>query len=1203
MSSIPFRYGSRTRAWPAGSITGDVVCNLTSYVYGNRDGRVLRKNESVSNRVSYYVPEDTRPNVFKYCKESRRCVSCYDAALEHNTIWLFGVTREGATVSIRVLNYRPEFMLMIDPEWTDRHIARFVLGVRAMAQQACLQRYAGTTDFSRALAEFNAGLANTLMTKQDATVETIWRRRYRGFDFNQKRRFLVFRFRSFQGYMLYSQLFYNPYEKQLKKRQPLVWNPCTGKKQRWKLYGFDRDLPLLSMYHRHNIAPAGWIRVRRYRVNARSVAIGNISLTVDMERHEAPFEPVDSADIAPALVASFDIECIGNSGFPQPERPEDLCFMIGTTVTRVGDERILMRYLACVGSCELPDASPETMVETFKTEPEMLLGWARFMRKLNPDIVTGYNIDGFDFRYLFIRAHQIHGIREEFCGLLGRLNRMTANLHMKELTSSALSQNFLYRLIMPGWVSMDMYHVIKGDVTKKLESYKLDNVASLYLGDKKRDISPCEIFDMFRKGPRERGIIADYCVQDCALVNRLSVRLCGVVNSIGMANTTFVPLDYIFTRGQGIKIFSYMTKVCQDYGYVISARLRDEPYPWTYEGALVFDASAKFIDRPVTCVDYASLYPRTARWYNFCPTCHVQHQDLPRVLELVRRGELVVDWMAYCDAYPRRWNKKTNAWDDPMIYPEEATRQHWVELTCPERIPGQQRCVMTFPCPGTGEHRSVLVPDTIQSHERFHAVVKRHCFVQPPDGAVSAQMLKHLSVARSLAKKRMKKAKAAGDRMGAMVHNGEQLSLKVVANSTYGQWGSRIGPLGYMPVAACITAGGRDTILFTRDVILDLDVVVGPDGKEHHVTQHDETATANPEATEPGAVLYSRPFQIVYGDTDSIFYSLAYPADVAYCMRIAPHVTKVVEQRLKSLRPHVDMIHVLEPEKIAFPMALLSRKRYFYKCYEWDAQVRTAADLAKPKLVSMGDASKRRGFAPVVKRIYNRIKTNLLETRDFDRAVRESVEAIDALLAHEYSDDLDAFVITRSIKDERSYKKPETVQTLQLAKRKQSRDPGYQIQSGTRLGFCYIERMDVAKKDLGAGDTIEDPAWIRRHGLRVDVLRYLDHAVEALSQVLAMRIPHAEHLFDAMVKREKERRQYVRKINLQQQKLKASGQRTFGMPPDPTKDRRGQYQRCRYSDTTDIAALALRNYRNSNKYKNMLRKRQKQGHGRVAFKL
>lgn len=1201
--TLPFRYGSRVRAWPASNVTGDVICNLTSVVYPDRDGRVFHKNDTVSNRVSYYIPKDVLGNEFQYCKETRRCVSCYDVMSERNVIWLFGVTREGATVSIQVLNYRPEFLLMIEPEWTDQHISRFVRSVRGMAQQKCLERYAGTTDFSRALAEFNAGLANTLVTKSDDTIDTVYRYRYRGFDFNQKRRFLVFRFRSIQGYMLYSRLFHNPYEKSLKKRQPLVQNPFSGKKQHWKVYGFDRDLPLLSLYHRYNIAPAGWIRVRQYQVNPRAPTVANIRLTVDIDRHETPFEPVESADVAPALVASFDIECIGNNGFPQPERPEDLCFMIGTTVTRVGDERILMRYLACVGSCELPDTSPETLVESFKTEPEMMLGWARFMRKLNPDIVTGYNIDGFDFRYLFVRAHQIHGIREEFCGLLGRLNRWTANLHMKELTSSALSQNFLYRLIMPGWVSMDMYHVIKGDVTKKLESYKLDHVSTLYLGDKKRDLSPREMFDLYRKGARERGIVADYCVQDCALVNRLSVRLCGVVNSIGMANTTFVPLEYIFTRGQGIKIFSYMTKVCQDYGYVISARLKDEKFPWTYEGAVVFDASAKFIDQPVTCVDYASLYPRSARWYNFCPTCHVQHQDLPRVQEMIDRNEIIVDWMTYCDAYPRVWNKKTNAWNDPKIYPNEATKQYWKELECPERTPGQQRCIVSFKCPGTGNECSVLVPDSIANHETFHVVVKHHCFVQPPKGAVSARMLKHLSVARSQAKKRMKNAKAAGDRMGAMVYNGEQLSLKVVANSTYGQWGSRIGPLGYMPVAACITAAGRQTILFTRDVIIELDVVLGSDGKEHMVAPHDPEATADSEATEPGSVLYSRPFRIVYGDTDSVFYNLAYPTDVAYAMRLAPHVTAEVERRLKILRPHAAMIHCLEPEKIAFPMALLSRKRYFYKCYEWDSRVRTAEDVAKPKVVSMGDASKRRGFAPVVKQIYNRIKMILLDTHNFNQAVLESVQAIDALLAHEYSEDLDAFVITRSIKDERSYKKPKTVQHLQLAKRMRSRDAGCQIQSGDRIQICYIERLNIAKKDLGAGDTIEDPAWVRKHRLRVDVLRYLEHTVEALSQVLAMRIPHAEHLFDAMVKSEKERRRYVRKVNLQQQKLKASGQPIFGAPPDPTRDPRGQYRKFNYSVSTDMAAVARRNYRASAKYKNELRKCQMQVNGRVAFRL
>ena len=55
----------------------------------------------------------------------------------------------------------------------------------------------------------------------------------------------------------------------------------------------------------------------------------------------------------------------------------------------------------------------------------------------------------------------------------------------------------------------------------------------------------------------DRRIIAEYCIQDCELVNNLIMKLEVFANNMGMANVCYVPLDYIFSRGQGIKILRY----------------------------------------------------------------------------------------------------------------------------------------------------------------------------------------------------------------------------------------------------------------------------------------------------------------------------------------------------------------------------------------------------------------------------------------------------------------------------------------------------------------------------------------------------------------------------------------------------------------------------------------------------------------------
>jgi DNA polymerase delta subunit 1 len=55
-------------------------------------------------------------------------------------------------------------------------------------------------------------------------------------------------------------------------------------------------------------------------------------------------------------------------------------------------------------------------VRSFETEGEMLEEWAAFVREMDPDIFTGYNINNFDFPYLIERARHLKLKRFDFLG-------------------------------------------------------------------------------------------------------------------------------------------------------------------------------------------------------------------------------------------------------------------------------------------------------------------------------------------------------------------------------------------------------------------------------------------------------------------------------------------------------------------------------------------------------------------------------------------------------------------------------------------------------------------------------------------------------------------------------------------------------------------------------------------------------------------
>jgi DNA polymerase delta subunit 1 len=132
-------------------------------------------------------------------------------------------------------------------------------------------------------------------------------------------------------------------------------------------------------------------------------------------------------------------------------------------------------------------------VVSFSTEREMLEAFQVYLQKKNIDILTGWNIFGFDLQYLYTRAHLV-GCNPDFFKL-GKLKSQVCDISIKKLSSSALGDNTLKLLPMSGRFIFDLFHEVKKGY--KLDSYKLNEVSKLYLGDQKIDMPPKEMFARF----------------------------------------------------------------------------------------------------------------------------------------------------------------------------------------------------------------------------------------------------------------------------------------------------------------------------------------------------------------------------------------------------------------------------------------------------------------------------------------------------------------------------------------------------------------------------------------------------------------------------------------------------------------------------------------------------------------------------------
>uniref|UniRef100_A0A671S975 DNA polymerase n=1 Tax=Sinocyclocheilus anshuiensis TaxID=1608454 RepID=A0A671S975_9TELE len=146
--------------------------------------------------------------------------------------------------------------------------------------------------------------------------------------------------------------------------------------------------------------PKGKYRLREERSEGQTVSL--CQYEVDVAWNHLVSHPAEEEwqRIAPLRVLSFDIECAGRKGvFPEPEI--DPVIQIASMVQRQGEKEPFIRMVFTLQSCASIVGS---QILCFTQEKLLLQSWAEFVRTVDPDIITGYNIQNFDLPYLLNRA-------------------------------------------------------------------------------------------------------------------------------------------------------------------------------------------------------------------------------------------------------------------------------------------------------------------------------------------------------------------------------------------------------------------------------------------------------------------------------------------------------------------------------------------------------------------------------------------------------------------------------------------------------------------------------------------------------------------------------------------------------------------------------------------------------------------------------
>lgn len=775
-----------------------------------------------------------------------------------------------------------------------------------------------------------------------------------------------------------------------------------------------------------------------------------------------------------------------------PDVDGDKVIQIGTTVQKYGDTDCYLKHILTLNGCEEIDGC---IVESFDNEEEMLLRWSEFIRELDPDIITGYNIFGFDYTYLIERADELECL-DDFCKMSREIDKVCP-LVCKSLSSSALGDNTLKYIDMDGRVQMDLLKIIQRD--HNLPSYKLDYVAENFINNKivsysgnkiiikgiislnkgnfitfnvdkdkykdgkklkitninydtneievddnidesitawtlaKDDVSVNDIFNFQKGSDYDRKVIATYCIQDCALCLHIINKLKLITNNIAMANVCSVPLSFIFLRGQGIKIFSLVSKECRKDRFIMPVVKckRDDKVKYNskftysqeegmsrtnegFEGAGVLNPmKGIYLDVYSVVLDFASLYPSCIISEN------ISHDSICLDKKyLGEEGKKVIEslGLTYKDI-----SYSTYKWIDPSI-----------------RSKGKVK---------TGE--------------------KTCRYIQFPDGKKSILGMIEANLLAER-KKMKKKMNTESDPILKEIYDGEQLAIKLTCNSLYGQLGAETSPIFMLDLAASVTATGRKLLYMARDKI---------------------------QNKFEGA-------EALYGDTDSVFINFKPKDEKGNLLKGKEGLKRAIElgvEAEKYVQNFLEKPHKLEYEKTFWPFILFSKKRYIGHKYEFD--------IDNYKETSMGIVLKRRDNANIVKHVYGGVVKNIMINKDIPKSITDLRKDIMDMINGVFK--LDMLVITKTLKG--TYKNPDQIAHKVLAERIGKRDPGNKPMVNDRIPFVYIEKKEKKGLVILQGDRIEHPDYIKEKKLTPDYKFYITNQIlKPVCQIYSLIIEQME---------------------------------------------------------------------------------------------
>lgn len=250
-------------------------------------------------------------------------------------------------------------------------------------------------------------------------------------------------------------------------------------------------------------------------------------------------------------------------------------------------------YTIC---CAIRDGKKLISGRLVGSEKELIKSFIELVRKHDPDIITGYNIEGYDFPVLEERA-RVHGIK------VLPIARDSSGLRS--------TKGRVWRV--HGRLSIDVWLAAKRTLRPKKET--LNHIAKLVLNEQKLGIDPTRIDEEWVKNPQK---VIDYCLKDAELALRILERLAVLERAMDLATVSKLTLDDVLLGRTSMLIDSILIREADKHKVAVPCTKHE------FNGKGIVGGYVHSIQPGLyhwVCVlDFKSMYPSIIIANNICFT-------------------------------------------------------------------------------------------------------------------------------------------------------------------------------------------------------------------------------------------------------------------------------------------------------------------------------------------------------------------------------------------------------------------------------------------------------------------------------------------------------------------------------------------------------------------------------------------------------